>query len=777
MMCDNRRSFFFARGAVMAEPTAASSSPIAADKTSSDRDNSTVAPGTQATLSDRPTVPGYEILAVLGRGGMGVVYRAEQIGLKRIVALKMILAGIHAGKQQLSRFRREAEAVAHLQHPNIVQIYEIGEHGGLPYFSMEYIEGGSLAQRLDGTPWQPDKAAALVEILARTMQAAHERGIIHRDLKPANVLLAPRHDIHGVELDPADKAPRYQPKIADFGLAKRLGSAETAAPTRTGAILGTSSYMAPEQASRRTKEIGAAADVYALGAILYELLTGRPPFKGPTPLDTVLLVVSEEVVAPGRLLPRPPRDLDTICLKCLEKDPAKRYQSALALAEDLRRFLSSRPILARPVGSVEKLWRWCKRNPKLAASAGLILGLLLVVSVGSTWAAIMIQKEKNEAVKARREADDARQRAQREKIIAEEQADLARETLGTLINQVQWRLNKAPSQQTLKRDLLQTALDGLKRVEKHGQNEGRKQRSEGEALWRLGNLAMETGNSKEACGYLEDYYRLMEAALQADPANYGLKSRLARACSDLGQLTLAVRRDLKKAMEYYVEALELRKQVAAASEEELQRHNAQAMPEDQLDPFYIRLNLSEAYTRIGLNNYLQGDSATAERPILQSLALREKLVAGVLTGEAAWSLGAPASAGSTWLAVPITMPWQGEWASEHRQNLARNYHLLGEIYFRLGNLEKSRFYYARCAGVREEVLKADEKDYRLKGDLGQFYEYYGTVYLRLGNPRDALPHYDRAVKLLREVVALDESVEFKSNLATALYSRGKPPCV
>ena len=270
-------------------------------------------------------VPGYEILGELGRGGMGVVYQARQTKLNRLVALKMILAGSHAGAADLARFRTEAEAVARLQHPNIVQVYEVGEHEGMPFFSLEFCGGGSLEKKLDGTPLPPKEAAALVETLARAMQAAHEQRVIHRDLKPANVLLA----------------EDGTPKITDFGLAKKL---DEAGQTQTGAIMGTPSYMAPEQAGGKSGEIGPAADVYALGAILYECLTGRPPFKAATALDTLMQVVGDEPVPPPQLQPKAPRDLETICLKCLHKEARKRYESAAELADDLRRFLDGEPI-------------------------------------------------------------------------------------------------------------------------------------------------------------------------------------------------------------------------------------------------------------------------------------------------------------------------------------------------------------------------------------------------------------------------------------------------
>jgi WD40 repeat protein/tRNA A-37 threonylcarbamoyl transferase component Bud32 len=312
-------------------------------------------------------VQGYEIISELGRGGMGVVYKARQVKLNRVVALKMIVSGAHAGETDLARFRTEAEAIARLQHPNIVQIYEVNEQGGLPYFSLEFCAGGSLERKLNGTPLPPREAAQLVETLARAMAAAHQKGVIHRDLKPANVLLA----------------EDGTPKITDFGLAKKL---DEAGRTASGAVLGTPSYMAPEQAGGKNREVGPPADVYALGAILYECLTGRPPFRAATALDTLMQVVADEPVPPTQLQSKTPRDLETITLKCLQKDPRGRYGSAQALADDLGRYLKGEPIQARPVGPAERLWRWCQRNwavAALLALAGTLLVLLAAVMTGA----------------------------------------------------------------------------------------------------------------------------------------------------------------------------------------------------------------------------------------------------------------------------------------------------------------------------------------------------------------------------------------------------------
>src|SRR5580700_9500677 len=319
------------------------------------------------SVSQFPKIADHQILEVLGHGGMGVVYKARHLRLHRPVAVKMLLAGPFARPQELERFMREARAAAGLNHPNIVQVYEVGNAEGRPYFTMELVEGGSLAQKLAGVPQPVRQAAALTATLAETVQVVHERGIIHRDLKPANVLLSDK----GI------------PKIADFGLARRIE--EEAGPTQSGVPLGTPSYMAPEQAAGKTNAIGPAVDIYALGAILYELLTGRPPFRGESGAETVQQVLLRDPVPPSRLNPRVPRDLETICLKGLRKEPERRYASATALSSDLTRFLEGRPIQARPLSPVARLGRWCRRNPTSAALLATALASVGLAIGGGLW--------------------------------------------------------------------------------------------------------------------------------------------------------------------------------------------------------------------------------------------------------------------------------------------------------------------------------------------------------------------------------------------------------
>jgi WD40 repeat protein/serine/threonine protein kinase len=355
------------------------------------RDDATHVRPVEGRAGQAPAMPArvgqYNVVRELGRGGMGVVYLAEQANLKRPVALKVIRHGVNATPAEVDRFCAEAEAVARLQHPNIVQVHEVGSQGGLYYLALEYVGGGSLDRHLAGTPQDPRSAAALIETLARAVHHAHQRGILHRDLKPANVLL----QIADGRL-PIDKSLKGSalaslhsaiPKVTDFGLAKRLETIEAA--TQSGVALGTPSYMAPEQTSGRYGPLTPGVDVYGLGAVLYEMLTGRPPFKGATALSTLEQVNFQEPLAPSRFHRHIPRDLETICLKCLEKSPGKRYSSAEALADDLGRFLAGRPIVARPIRVWGRVAKWARRRPLDAALLAAVLLVTLLGLVGILW--------------------------------------------------------------------------------------------------------------------------------------------------------------------------------------------------------------------------------------------------------------------------------------------------------------------------------------------------------------------------------------------------------
>ncbi|HEY8505814.1 MAG TPA: protein kinase, partial [Gemmataceae bacterium] len=549
-----------------------------------------------------PRLDGYELLGRLGYGGMGVVYKARQLKLDRVVAVKMVLAGAHAAPEQLARFRTESQAIARLQHPNIVQIYEVGEHDGLPYFSLEFVGGGSLAQKAGGQPQPARDAAHLVETLARAMDFAHRRGVVHRDLKPANVLLTE----DGV------------PKITDFGLAKCLG--DTSGQTRTGALVGTPSYMAPEQARGGLKEVGPAADVYALGAILYELLTGRPPFAKATAMDTVMAVLADEPVPPGQLRPGVPRDLETVCLKCLRKEPGARYPSAAALAEDLHCFLAGEPIRARPLGRLGRLGRWCRRHPDIAALAATVFLLLATVAVGATVAAVWIAGEKRaadlsaEAARlAQHEAEAQREKAAQSARVADEQRGLALDALGTLVNEVQRQLGDAPGTQALKQRLLRTALAGLRKLAASADRSPLVDLNTAEAHRRMGEVFLTLGRTKEAGDQYEKMHAITRALEAADPADPQVRRNASVSFALLGDIRLLLG-DRPAARAYYEESLRRRRELSAAEPLDKGR----------------RVDLAQIYVKLG------NVSAPAEARAFyeESLALRKALAAEDPTPEA-----------------------------------------------------------------------------------------------------------------------------------------------
>ncbi|MGB7346259.1 MAG: protein kinase, partial [Pirellulaceae bacterium] len=390
-------------------PTMDSADPLELDTNKSPRPTPAIRSGgsqsksLSKTSKELSAPPGYEIISTLGKGGMGVVYKARHVPLDRTVAVKMIISGEHASEDQIRRFQKEAEAAANLSHPNIVSVYEVGEHQGLPFFSLEFVDGPSLSEQLKETTMSDREAASILLPIARAIEYSHQRGILHRDLKPQNILLTPE----GV------------PKVADFGLAKRLDSND--GQTMTGVVVGTPGYLAPEQAAD-TRKVGPHTDVYALGCILYCIMTGRPPFKAPTAVETVRQLLFQEPMPPSKFQENLDKDLETICMKALEKEISKRYRSAGELADELQRYLNGEPIVARPVTRKERFWKWCKRNPGVASLSGVAASLLTFLLFGGITSAIVINAQKGREQEARKSAETFAELAEQNKILANDQA-------------------------------------------------------------------------------------------------------------------------------------------------------------------------------------------------------------------------------------------------------------------------------------------------------------------------------------------------------------------
>jgi tetratricopeptide (TPR) repeat protein/tRNA A-37 threonylcarbamoyl transferase component Bud32 len=515
-----------------------------------------------------PRLEGYEFLGELGRGGMGIVFKARHQPLGRVVALKMIRFAEHADPIELTRFLAEAQVVATLQHPHIVPVFEVGQHKGLPYFTLEYVAGGSLGKRLAGQPQPAADAARIVEQLARAMNYAHGKGIIHRDLKPANVLL--------VE-DSTTPLSLCTARITDFGLAKRTGGDGL---TQSGDLMGTPAYMTPEQVSGGGKGISAATDVYSLGAILYEMVTGRPPFMGATAGETLLQVLHQDPVPPRQLQPRLHRDIDTICLKCLEKDPSRRYPTATALADDLRRFLDGQPTRARPMGPVSRGWKWARRHPAVAT---LTAALLLVISgalVGLTVLYLRAEEQRRRAEENERRAvaDEAELESrlrqvsdQRDEIAQEKKRgdgllDSAHATIESFLKGIRHDPTlKRPEFRALRRELLSAcAVWYLPVIE--GNHAKNRDRDMAFAHASLAMINLEVGGWSKAEEFLRKTTQYA-ARLNADPiARKHILERLGEGWHQLGTQKLKDGHRAEAAA-FFCEAVAAREQLAAVRDE------------------------------------------------------------------------------------------------------------------------------------------------------------------------------------------------------------------
>lgn len=507
-------------------------------------------PSSEESASRLPSIDGFELQRELGRGGMGVVYQARQLALNRTVAIKMLLSGEQAAPQERLRFQREAQAVSGLRHANIVQVHWVGEQAGRPFLCMEYVAGPTLAAITGGSPLIESVVVRIVRELAEAVQAAHDGGVIHRDLKPGNILLD-----RGDRLDMSTRAnPQawegVTPKIADFGLAKRQDDARV---TRSGAILGTPSYMAPEQAEGKAAAIGPATDIYALGAILYELLTGRPPHLAASAAETLRRIGTEDPVSPRTLQSLVSRDLETICLRCLEREPRRRYPTARALAEDLSRFERGLPVLARPISSWQRWGKWARRHPTVAAMAG-VSGIAVIAILGG-WAYFTIA--------LRTERDQARAARERESIqrsVADANFHRARAAVDEFLIRVsQEDLLQQPGLQPLRRELLTSAQRYHEQFLRERGGDPDLRMDIALTQGRIGLIHRELGQLPEALAAFERAESIYAALAKETPVPL-LMQRRAANLHDVA-LIQRMRGQLREARTSYQRSLELDEQL------------------------------------------------------------------------------------------------------------------------------------------------------------------------------------------------------------------------
>ena len=684
----------------------------------------------------------YDILGELGRGGMGVVYKARHRQLGRVVALKMIRAGAHADADDLNRFLSEAQAVARLQHMGIVQIFDIGQHDGLPYFSLEFVAGQSLLARIAKEPLEPRQAAQIVEKLARAMQYAHDQGILHRDLKPANVLLTPNDE----------------PKITDFGLAKHIQEGASAS-TQTGSIMGTPSYMSPEQASGNNKELTPATDQYALGAVLYHLLTGRPPFLAAKAVETVLQVLHNDPVAPRQLAPKLPVDLETICLKALHKDSHRRYASCGELAADLRRFLGGEPIIARPVGQIERAWRWCRRNPRIAIPTAASILLFLIafgITVGSAWALASLnedlktqtkhaQTQERIATEKAKEATDAQVEEKAARELADQRTEVTLSTVKRVVSTLKSNVRTAPGLRPFMAKIAQDAVKDLEKIPHVTSRSNITERATTLAFHELMyQLYREVGETEKAWEHVREAHEIARQRVEDQQGSLASKHNLALICADMARIRQEFQRDMQVSLKFAMEGAQL-------CESNLQDGGPAAEAPKR---WQISLLLSDLYSLIGAIHVRSGNppqaleffekSQDARRPIFEDAEFLKLSQADRQFVEA-----------------------------DLRESSATSHLAVGDMRFRLGDSEAAKVNYAKALAYREEMYQKFPNISLVKQQLAAYCSQTAYLYLILGEPDKSRPLYERAVKLASELAAANPTaVEYQRTLALAHYRFG-----
>jgi tetratricopeptide (TPR) repeat protein/tRNA A-37 threonylcarbamoyl transferase component Bud32 len=689
---------------------------------------------------------GYEILEPIASGGMGAVFKARDKKLNRIVALKFILGGPLASSAELQRFRNEAEAAANLDHPNIVPIYEVGESNGQAFFSMKLIEGGSLASRLADFQKDPKQSARLIISIARAAHYAHQHGILHRDLKPANVLL--------------DNAGR--PHVTDFGLAKRINQ-PNAELTQTGALVGTPGYMAPELTDGAAAAT-TASDLYGIGAILYALLTGHAPFRGSGMLDTLEQVRNQPPEPPGKANRSVPRDLELICLKCLEKEPQRRYAGGEALAQELERFLDGRPLTeTRPVGSAERLWRWYRRHPVPATLGATILLLLLAVAIGSTWAGL-----KYRDISKKEHANFLR---------AEANLTVAHEAVAYFA-----KLSNGPQMQKrglekMRRDIQGRARDFYTRLTEQQPDEPDLEADRGNAFIELGRILSKLGPPGGAMPVLQQAQQIFDRLTQAYPENPKYEMRLAEALLEqgmLGQLTgqtgeagdllnraLGIQQRL---VERYPDNIDFQKEMAKGYFQLARLLQITHQPDRARQIYEDALHRFESLAK--------GHS----EPIYQEHLARTHINLGTiyLLPKLSQLLQAPANsemARQHYAAAQGILESLDQENPEYQGLLAEVFHLIGRMYRIGGRLKESLEPTEKAIGVLTTLTAkyTDGPDYQFR--LGIDYHAQGESFLKLNQLDRARTSYDAAARLTESLVREYETPDYQTELGTLEYDR------
>jgi tetratricopeptide (TPR) repeat protein len=705
----------------------------------------------------------YRVRRVLGKGGMGVVFQAEDPRLKRLVALKLILDDRYADPQYLARFRREGEALAHLRHPHIVQIHEVGEHRGRPYFALEYVEGGNLAQRLGGQP-QPFRASAtLVATLARAVQHAHEQGLVHRDLKPANVLL------QGDPAQPVDLAD-CTPKIADFGLARRL---DDEGLTQPGDLLGTPGYMAPEltYGHGQGADSGSRVDVYSLGAILYELLTGRPPFRGGTVLETLQQTRESDPPPPRSLRPGVPRDLETISLKCLAREPERRYASAQSLADDLERWLAGKPIQARHVSPMERALRWCRRKPLVAGLGAAAALLLLAVVAGSVVSGLLIWIEQQKTANALQQEEQQRQDAVAARREAEDHLARAKRTVEAMTSVATDWLPGEPRMEPIRRELLLRSLAFWEEMAAKANTDPSVRAETARALGRVAGIYQTLGDyaaAERAGRKAVDEFQNLTADFPNDP---GLQGDLAGSHSNLAK-TFHVLGKFPDTEEQYQEAIRLWRRLVDNHGENAGYQRHLGLTTFALAEFLrSRRNLRDA------------EGAFLEAAIVQTKLLNDhpsnfgyrhdlvltKVDLGLVFLDTN-RLPAAEEILRDALAVNDTLRKDSPREPVYQSSLAKVHHNLAIVLVRRSRFEEAAEAYRKAIELEEKLVDDFPSTPEYVTDLAKHYGSLAVVLEDLKQPENAISAYRSAIRLQEKQLAANPQLPERRRQLAITYS-------